>query len=79
MEPVRKKFLDNKKRHTTRSVSVEKDNENWLISQIITGVQNASRYESGLVGGVTHFPTNGRRAQVSAVNGGSNPSNRNET
>ena len=78
-EPVRIKFLANKKRSTTRSVSVVKDNKNGLISQIITGVQNASRNESGLVGGATHFPTNGRREQVSAANRGSTSSNINET
>ena len=61
-DPVRTKFLENKKRRTNRSVSVEKDNRNWLISQIITGVQNASRNEYGLAGGVTHLPTNGSRA-----------------
>ena len=42
-DPVRTKFLENKKRRTTSSGSAEKDNENPLISQIITGVQNASQ------------------------------------
>ena len=32
---------------TTKSVSSEKENENQLISHIITGVQNESRRESG--------------------------------
>ena len=64
---------------TTSSVSSEKDKENWLISQIITGVQNSSRNEPSLEGGVTHLPTNGSRAQVSAANRSSNTSNRNDT
>ena len=78
-DPVRTKFLENKKRCTTRSFSAEKNNENRLISQIITGVQNESRNESGLAGGVTRFPTNGIRAQVSAANRGSTSSKINET
>ena len=76
---VRTKFLTNKKRRTTRSVSVEKNNKNQLISQIITGVKNASQNESGLEGGVTRVPTNGRMAQLYAYNRGSTSSNRNET
>ena len=55
------------------------DNENWLISQIITGVQNEIRNKSRLAGGATHFPTNWIRAQVSSVNRLSTSSNRNET
>ena len=47
---VRTNFVENKKRRTTSSVSAEKDNDNRLISQIITGVQNSSRNESGLAG-----------------------------
>ena len=78
-DPVRTKYLANKKRHTTISVSDGKDNRNRLISQIITEVQNASRNESGLAGGVTRFPTNGSRAQVSTENRGSTSSNINET
>ena len=70
-DPVRTKFLENKKRRTTSSVSAEKDNENRLISQIITGVQNASINKSGLEGGVNRFPNNVSRAQVSAANIGS--------
>ena len=58
-------FLSNKKIHITSSGSAKKYNYNGLISQIITGVQNASRNESGLEGGVIHFPTNGRRTKVS--------------
>ena len=76
---VRTKFLENKKRRTTRSITAVKDNENRLISQIITGVKNASRNDSGLEGGVTRFPTNGSREQVSAENRGSTSSNRNDT
>ena len=72
-------FTENKKRRTTSSVGARKDNKNRLISQIITGVQNASQNESGLAGGVNRFPTNGLRAQLSATNRGSNSSNRNET
>ena len=49
-----------------------------LISQIITGVQHASRNEYGLAGGVTRFPTNGRIAQVSDANRGITSSNRND-
>ena len=75
---VRTKFLANKKRHTTSSVSVEKYNKNRLIYQIITEVQNEIRNESGLAGGLTRFYTNGSRAQVSAKNKGSTSSNRNE-
>ena len=78
-DPVRTKFLENKKRRITSSVSAEKDNKNRLISQIITGVQNASQNESGLAGGVIHFPTNGSRAKVSAENRGSTYSNRKKT
>ena len=39
-------------------------NKNPLISQIITGVQNASRQESDLTGGVICLPTNGSRKNV---------------
>ena len=74
-DPVRTKFLTNKKRCTTRSVSSGNDNDSRLISNIITGVQTASRNESWLAGWVTRFPTNGSRAQVSAENRGSNYSN----
>ena len=41
-DPIRTKFLSNKKRRTTRFISAGKDNQNRLISQIITGFQNAS-------------------------------------
>ena len=41
-DPVRTKFLENKKRRTTSSVSDGNDNDSPLISHIITGVQNAS-------------------------------------
>ena len=68
-----------KKRLVISSISADKYNENRLISQIITGVQNESQNESVLAGGVTRFPTNGSRAQVSAENRGSTSSNRNET
>ena len=76
---VRTNFLENKKRRTTSSVSSGKEDKNQLISQIITGVQNASQNKSGLAGVVTRFPTNGSRAQVSATNRGHTSSNRNET
>ena len=56
-DPVRKNSMVNKKRRTTISVSAEKDNENWLISQIITGVQKGSQNEYGLAGRVAPFPT----------------------
>ena len=69
----------NKKRRNTSYVSDEKYNENRLISNIITGVRNAIQNESGLEEGVTSFPANGRRSQVSAENRGSTSSNRNET
>ena len=78
-ERVRTKFLANKNRRTTSYVSAGKDNKNRLISQIITGFQNASRNESGFSGGVTCFPTNGSRAQMSVANKGSTSSNRNKT
>ena len=78
-DPARTNFMANKKKRTTSSVSVERGNGIRLISQIITGVQNASRNESGLAGGVTRFPTNGSRAQVSATNRVGTSSNRNET
>ena len=76
---MRKKFLVNKKRFTTRSISVEKDNENLLIYQIITGVQNTIQNEYLLEGGVTNLPTNGSRAQLYAANRSSNCSNINDT
>ena len=60
-DPVCTKFQVNKKRQAARSASAGKDNNNRLISQIITRVQNASRNESGLAGGVTRFPNNGNR------------------
>ena len=41
--PVRTKFMVNKKRRTTSYVTAKKDNKNWLISQIITRVKDASR------------------------------------
>ena len=78
-DPVRTKFPVNKNRRTTRSVNAEKDNYNRLISHIITGVQNTSRNESGFSGGVTRFPINGIRAQVSDANRVSTSLTRNET
>ena len=78
-DPICTKLLANKKRRTNRSVSGEKDNKNRLISQIITGVKNEIQNESGLAGGVTCFPTNGSRAQVSNANKGSTSSDRNKT
>ena len=75
---MRTNFLVNKKRRPTSSVSAEKDNENRLISKIITGVHSAIQNDPRLEGGVTHFPTNGIRSQVSAGNRSSNYSNRND-
>ena len=49
-DPVHTKFLAHKKRRTTSSVSNKKYHDNRLISQIINGVQNNIRYESGLEG-----------------------------
>ena len=77
-EPVRTNFLADKKIHTTSSVSVENDNKNWLITQIITGVQNSGRNKYVLTGGLTRFPTNGVRAQVYDANIVSTYSNRSE-
>ena len=76
---MRTKLQAYKQRRTTSCVSAEKDNKNFLFSHIITGVQNTSRNEYVLAGGVTHFPTNGSRAQVSDANIGSTSSNRNKT
>ena len=50
-----------------------------MISNIVTGVQNASRNESGLAGGVNRFHNNRSRAQFSAANRGSTYSNINDT
>ena len=47
-DPVRINFLANKKRRATRSISAGKYNKNWLIAQIITGVQKRSQNESRL-------------------------------
>ena len=77
-DPVRTKFLANKKRRTTSSDSYEKDNKNQLISQIIAGVQNTIQNEYVLEVVVTRFPTKGSRLQVSASNRGITSSNRNE-
>ena len=76
---IRTKFLADKKRRTTSSDSAGKYKYNRLISQIITGVQNSSQNKYGLAGGVTRFPTNRSRAQVSAENRGSTYSNINVT
>ena len=78
-DPLRTKFLANKKMCTTSSASAGKYNKNQLISQIITEVQNSSRNESALAGVVTRFPTTGSRAQVYASNRGNTYSNRNKT
>ena len=75
---VRTTLLGNKGGAPPALSVMKKDNKNRLISQIITGVQNASSNEYGLAGGVTRFPTNGSRAQVSAANRGTTSSNRNE-
>ena len=77
-DPICKKFLANKKRSATSSVSAGKDNDNFLIPQIITGVKNSSRNESGLAVGLNRLPTNDSRAQVFAVNRSSTSSNINE-
>ena len=42
--PVRIRFLEKKNKLTTRSVSAEKNNENQLILQIISLVQNSRRH-----------------------------------
>ena len=78
-DPVHTKLLENKKRQTTRYICAEKENDNWLISQIINGVQNARRHEYRLSGGVTCFPTNRRRTHVSATNRSRTSAIRNET
>ena len=67
-DPVRTEFLANKNRRTTSSVSAKKYNENQVISQIITGVQNSIHYESILVGVLIRLPSYGIRTQVSSVN-----------
>ena len=54
-DPVHTKLQENKKRHTTRSVSDEKENEKRIIYQITTGVQNTYCNDSGLAGGVIRF------------------------
>ena len=76
---MHKKFLANKKRRTITSLNAEKDNDDKLISQIITGVHNASQNYPRLAGVVTHFPINWSRGQVSAMNRKSTSSNRNDT
>ena len=43
--PVHTKFISNKKGYTTSSVNNEKYNDNWLISQIINGVQDKTQQE----------------------------------
>ena len=50
-----------------------------VLERIITGVQNSSRNESVLEGGVNRFPTNGIREKVSAANRGITYSIINET
>ena len=62
---VHTKFLAKNKVHITSSFNNEKDNENWLTAQIITGVQNESQQETGLLGVVIHLPSNGIRTQMS--------------
>ena len=76
---VRKKILANKKRCTNSSVSAEKDNENWLIYQINTGVHNVILNDHILTRELTHFPTNGRREKVSDANRSITSSNINDT
>ena len=49
---VRTKLLGNKGGAPPALSVMKKDNKNRLISQIITGVQNEIRNESGLIGGV---------------------------
>ena len=78
-DPVRTKLQANKKRRYTIYVSADNDNKNRLISQIITGVQNKSRNESEFSRGMTCFPTNGSRSQVSAASRVIISSNRNNT
>ena len=54
-DPVLTKLLSNKNQCTTISVSDKNNNENQLISHIITRVQNTSHHESGLLVGVIRF------------------------
>ena len=72
-------FLVNKKRRTNRSVSAVKDDDNRLIYQIITWLQNAIQNEPRFSGGVTKLPTNGSREHVSDANIRITSSNRNDT
>ena len=65
---MRTKLLENNKRRTKSSVNADKDNDNRLISNIITGVQNMIQNETILEVEVTRFQNNGIRAQVSATN-----------
>ena len=67
-EPIHTKSPENKKRETKNSISSEKDDDNRLIYHIITGVQNTSRHEYGLEGGVIRFTTNRSRTKMSAAN-----------
>ena len=74
----RTKFLTNRKQSTTISVNTGNGYEKWLVSQIISGVQNKSRQETGLVGGVIILPTNGSRNKVTSVNRSSATKKRND-
>ena len=67
-DPVKNKLLANKMIWNTSSISAKEENKNGVISQIITGIQNASRHESVLTGGVICFPPNGNRTLVYAGN-----------
>ena len=77
-ELVHTKFLESNKRSATSFISAKRDNDNKIIYQIITGVQNASRHISGLLVGVIRFPINGIRTQVFAENRSRNYAIRNE-
>ena len=77
-DPIFIKFLENKNRRATRSVSAEKDNANRIISQIVTGFQNTSLHKYVLVEGVICFPNNGSRTKVSDANISSASKIRNE-
>ena len=55
-------------RQTTSYVNTEKENENVLISQIITRDQKTIRQETGLAGEVIYFTTNVSMTQIYVSN-----------
>ena len=58
---IHTKFLENKNIRTTSLVSGNKENENWIISHIITEVQNGNRHEYGLAREQSIYPLIGAR------------------